>query len=173
MTNKELDALVEQELETWGVAVLLRLAQSLRDKKVVLSEETLKSLQQEVLKTTSAGTQALVIAFNESGRMMDMKGLSYKKMPPIAAIEEFVKHFGLSKFKYVPGYTKGTFPVSQKTAINRIAWGIAANKLAVNTHKPRKWFSKPLYGMIDPLIDNIVTKYQSATGQVIGGIAKF
>ena len=174
MTNKELDELVAQELEDWGRIVLLRLADEIRKKKVVMSEELLKSLQQEVLEAAAGtGVQTLHLAFNQSGRMKDMNVLSYKKMPPIEAIEEFVKYFGLSKFNYVPGYTKGTFPINQSKAINRIAWGIAANKLAVNTHKPKKWFARPFYRMIDPLIDRIVTKYQQATGEVIGGIAKF
>ncbi|TPE43989.1 hypothetical protein [Pontibacter mangrovi] len=173
MTNEELDKLVAQELEEWARIVVLRLASEIRRKKVVMSEKLLKSLQQEVLQQTASGAQAMYLAFNESGRMKDMTALSYKKMPPIEAIEEFVKYFGLSKFNYVPGYNKGTMPLNQSKAINRIAWGIAANKLAVNTHKPKKWFSKAFYGMIDPLIDNVVTKYQEATGEVIGGVAKF
>jgi len=173
MKSDELDELVNQELETWGAMVLQRLAQEIQKKKLVLTEETLKSLQQDVLKASSSSIHQLQLAFSESGRINDMKRIDQKKRPPIEVMEQFVKDVGLSNFAYVPGYKKGQFPLTENQAIKRIAWGIAANKLNNNAHKPKKWFSKTFYGLLNPLIDNIVTKYQDATGQVIGGIAKF
>lgn len=173
MRSDELNALVTQELQMWGVAVLQRLASEMHKKKVVLTQETLKSLHQQVLQTAAAGTQQLHLAFADSGRIQDMKRVGYGKLPPVEAIEKWVKDVGVSRFGYVPGYGKGNFPISESAAIKRIAWGIAANKLANNVHKPKKWFAKPFYEMLNPLIDNIVTKYQEATGEVIGGIAKF
>lgn len=173
MTNEELDKLVGQELEEWARIVVLRLASEIRRKKVIMSEDLLKSLRQEVVQASAAGAQQMYLMFNESGRIKDMTAVSYKKMPPVSAIEDYVKYYGLSKFDYVPGYNKGTMPLNQSKAINRIAWGIAYSKQSVNMHKPKKWFARIFYGTIDPLIDRVVTKYQQATGEVIGGIAKF
>lgn len=172
MTNEELDKLVKEELENWGIAVLMRLQQSIRKNGMVLSAETLNSLQQKVLGETQPGVQQLQLIFQDSGRIKDMGRIKQSALPPVEVLEAYVKRVGIQHFDYVPGYNRGTMPISQEKAINRIAWGIAANKLAKNSHKPKRWFSKSFYGYIDPLINNIVTHYQRATGEVIGAALK-
>jgi len=172
MTNKELDALVAQELEQWGITVLQRLAAEIKKKDLVLSGETLKSLQADVLAQTLPAVNTLHLIFQESGRIKDMKNVNYKNQPPVDVIAEYVKRIGLKQFDYVPGYDRGTMPISQQKAINRIAWGIAIAKQKNNTHKPKKWFSKPLYSMIDPFIDQVVTHYQRATGETLSATIK-
>jgi len=100
--------------------------------------------------------------FQDAGRIRDMKGVTWKKLPPADAMEAYVKKIGLGKFKYVPGYKAGRFPISQKIAMNRIAWGIAKGKQRHNKTVPKKWFAKPFYSMVYDLTENLTVAYQNA-----------
>lgn len=151
---------VNETLQDWGVTVLQVLAEQIKKKKLVLSGELLDSLKFDTLKAAGDQTAKLFLLFQESGRIKDMKALTYKKQPPIKEIEAFVRKVGVAKFKYVPGYTSPGKRPTDDIAIRRIAWGIARHKKKVNTTKPKKWFSKTFYGMLNPLIDNLIEGYQ-------------
>lgn len=170
MTNEELNEIVAAEVQQWGGAVLARLQQRLRQQKLVASAQTLESLHLEALRQTAAGITALSLAFADSGRINDMKGYDRKKAPPLEDIEAWIRSIGLSKFSYWP--KMGTQVPTEQRVVNRLAWGVAINLRKKNQHRPRRWFSKPFYSTIDPLIDRLVTAYQQATGEVIGGAFK-
>lgn len=167
MSNDELNQLVAAEVQEWGAAVLARLQQRLSQQKLVASEQTLRSLQLDALRQTASGITALGVAFADSGRIQDMKGYDRKKAPPIEDIEAWIRAVGLSKFSYWPKL--GSRVPTEQMVVNRLAWGVARSIRRKNLHRPRRWFSKPFYSTIDPLIDRLVTAYQQRTGQVIGG----
>ena len=79
------------------------------------------------------------IGFAGYGRFKDMRQLLYEKMPPIEAMEEFVKEVGLEKFGYVPGYLLNAkyrvLHITDSRAINRIAWGIAVSRLKMGVKR--------------------------------------
>lgn len=166
--QEELDGFVLEELKRFEGVALARLATSLKERNVVLSGETLASLQGEVLKGTQLGTAQLLMAFKESGRIQDMGKVFWKKMPPVSVLEDYVRKVGVGKFAYVPGY-EGRKAPTESVAIKRIAWGIALHRLDDNAHKPKKWYAKPFYSLLNGLIDSLVTRTQQATGQIIGG----
>jgi hypothetical protein len=164
---------INAALEIWGEYVLTVLAEKIRQRKVVLSGELLNSLQYQVLAATADSTGRLYLAFSESGRIKDMRGITRRKMAPISEIEDFVRKVGLSKFKRVPG-TKGGKPITESQAVNRIAWGIARSQRIQQKHKPKKWFAKPFYGTINRLIDHLLDGYGTVamgaiTDEIKGG----
>jgi hypothetical protein len=166
MNQAEIDQLIEAELRDWAAEVLRVLAFQIQKRNLVLTGDLLRSLQYDVLRAAAEGTMRLRLMFEEAGRIKDMKNVRYKKLPPISKLEEYVKEIGLANFKYVPGYTKGRIP-TESQAINRIAWGIATSKRRKNRQVPKKWFAKPFYSMLTPLIRSITDVYIRAASQSI------
>lgn len=164
--QEEVEKFVGEELHRFEAVALAKLAQMLQQRNLVLSGETLRSLQGEVVAGSRTGVAQLLIAFQESGRIKDMSRVNWKQQAPITVLEEYVRKVGVEKFDYVPGYKPRTIP-TENVAVNRIAWGIARSLLHENEHKPSRWFAKPFYSLLNGLIDNLVTRYQQATGQVI------
>lgn len=156
--RQEINAFINKELGEWAVYVLQRLAEQIKKKNLILSGDLLKSLQYELLKASAENVAHLKLAFESSGRHKDMKTVYDDKMPPIDAMEDFIRKVGLQNFKYLP-YRKGKKVPTESIIINRLAWGIAKSRLAQNTTKPKKWFSRPFYGSINVLIENLTTKY--------------
>jgi len=81
------------------------------------------------------------IGFAGYGRFKDMRQLLYGKMPPIDMMEEFVRNVGLEKFSYTPGYLKDAkrrVNIPDNRAVNRIAWGVAINRIKMGVKGGRK-----------------------------------
>ncbi|RDC63267.1 hypothetical protein [Adhaeribacter pallidiroseus] len=167
MTKQELDKLVEGKLEGWSFMVLSLLKQSMKNKRVTLSKETYNSLVAQVQSRSGDVAAKMLLSFHDSGRMRDMNTLRFKKRPPIEALEEFVRNVGIGKFNYSPGYDRGTIPISQAKAINRIAWGIAVSMQNNYQHTPGKWFNKTFFSSINKLCDEIATAYVAESGKHI------
>ncbi|MGI4760519.1 MAG: hypothetical protein ACRYF0_07430 [Janthinobacterium lividum] len=94
----------------------------------MLTEDLLHSLRTEVVGATARHVATMGVLFAQYGRIKDMKGLNRTQAPPIEGIEAYVKKVGISHFEYVPGYKHGQFPLASKTAINRIARGLARDR---------------------------------------------
>ena len=157
--------ILDEEVGDYAARALALLAQAIQAKGLVLSEELLNSLRTQVVGATAQHVASMGILFEQYGRIKDMKGISRTKAPPIEEIEEYVKKVGVSHFAYVPGYKYGQFPLASKTAINRIAWGIARAKVRDNDQvKPKSWFSKTFYQSINSFIDAVTSRYVAATG---------
>ncbi|MDJ1468152.1 hypothetical protein [Xanthocytophaga flava] len=168
ITSEELSRILNEELTYYRTYALNRLSESMRKAGVILSGETLKSLHAEVLQASQNNVARLLLYFNESGRIREMRNLTYRQLPPQSEIEAFVRKVGVSNFRYVPGYKFGHIP-TEDIAVRRIAWGIRIAKRRENTTKPKKWYAKTFYSSLNVLVDNIITRYQQTTGQVIGG----
>jgi len=157
---------INEAIQQWGSLVLAILADKIRQRKLVLSGELLRSLQFEVVKASGEATAKLYLAFEPSGRIKDMRAISRRKQAPVEAMEEFVKKVGIGKFRRVPGYKAGRVP-TESQAINRIAWGIVRGQLKSGKHKPKKWFAKPFYGTIHHLIDSLLQGYATSAAEAI------
>jgi hypothetical protein len=102
-----------------------------------------------------------------------MKGITRTKAAPIEELEEYVKKVGVSHFQYVPGYKYEQFPLASKTAINRIAWGLARAGLRDKAQvRPKSWFSKTFYSTINRFIDAVTSRYLVATGTHLAATLK-
>ncbi|MBF9239545.1 hypothetical protein I2I05_19285 [Hymenobacter sp. BT683] len=160
--------ILDEEVGNYAARALAQLAGAIEKKGLVLTEDLLKSLRSEVVAASAQHVASMGIAFEQYGRIRDMKGLNRTQAPPIEQIEAFVKKVGVGAFAYIPGYRFGQAPLSQAVAINRIAWGIARAKLRDNSEvKPKAWFAKTFYSSINRFIDALTTRYAAQAGQHI------
>ena len=166
--SADFQRILDEELGNYAARALGELAAAIQKKGLVFTEELLQSLRSEVVSASVRHVASMGIAFEEYGRIRDMKGLNRRKAPPIEAIEAYVAKVGVDKFSYVPGYRYGQFPLTKAVALNRIAWGIARAKLRDNEQvRPKAWFAKTFYSSINRLIDGVTTRYAAQTGQHI------
>lgn len=157
--------ILDEEVGDYADRALQLLAAAIQAKGLVLTQELLNSLRTEVVGATAQHVATMGVLFEQYGRIKDMKGISRTKAPPIEEMEAYVKKVGISHFEYVPGYKHGQFPLASKTAINRIAWGLARAKLRDNGQvKPKSWFAKTFYQSINSFIDAVTRRYLVATG---------
>lgn len=162
----EFKRILDEEVSDYAARALGLLTQAIQAKGLVLTEELLRSLQTQVVQASASHVASMGVAFEQYGRIRDMKGIDRSKAPPIEEIEAYVKKVGLSHFAYIPGYTDRSkvLPTSAR-AINRIAWGIARAKLRDNADvRPKSWFAKTFYSSINRFIDAVTTRYVAATG---------
>lgn len=169
----EFKRILDEEVGDYAARALALLTQAIEAKGLVLTEELLHSLRTQVVGATAQHVASMGVLFEQYGRIKDMKGISRTKAPPIEEIEAYVKKVGLSNFQYVPGYKHGQFPLASKTAINRIAWGLARAKLRDNAQvRPKSWFSKTFYSSINRFIDAVTSRYLVATGSHLAASLK-
>lgn len=160
ITPENINAFINDQLGNWSENVQRLLINNLKKSNIDLTHALISSFANQVHNATSESIASVQLAFLDYGRMKDMRRLFYTKMPPVEAMEEFVRKVGLSKFKYVPGYSSQSKVPSESIAIKRIAWGIAAGRLKSYKHKPKKWFAKAFYGQIEVLIQNMISGYK-------------
>ena len=166
--SADFQRILDEELGNYAARALGELAAAIQQKGLVFTEELLQSLRSEVVAASVRHVASMGIAFEEYGRIRDMKGTNRTKAPPIAEIEAYVKKVGIDKFNYVPGYGFRSRPVGLGRTINRIAWGIARARLRDNSQvRPKAWFAKTFYPSINRLIDGVTTRYAAQTGQHI------
>lgn len=131
----------------------LVMKQKLQQSGYVLTGELLDSLRHQAVVVGRDLYAEFSIGFAGYGRYKDMRQLLYGKMPPIEALEEYVRDVGLDKFKYVPGYLLNAkyrvLHIQDSRAVNRIAWGIAMNRLKMGVKGGRnKAFYNPTRGKL-------------------------
>lgn len=125
------------------------------DEGVVLTGETLDSFRTEAATAAGGYIEAKLHAAG-TFRMKDLRSMDYARMPPQAGLENFVEKVGVDKFLYVPGYKKGTRPISDTVACERIAWGI---RMMRRKYPNVKRGYRGIYS--DPLLTEILPKFYS------------
>ncbi len=169
----EFRRILDEELGDYARLSLQLLAASIQAKGLVLTEDLLQSLHSEVAAATAQHVASMGLAFEEYGRIKEMKATSRTKAPPIAAMEAYVKKVGINNFDYVPGYGRNARPVGLGRTINRIAWGLARAQLRDHAAvRPRPWFAKTFYSSINRFIDAVTTRYLAATGTHLAATLK-
>jgi hypothetical protein len=151
---------LQEQLGDWAENTKRELITAIEKRNLKLTDELVRSIEYQVVKAAEDQASGVKLAFEDYGRMKEMRHLFYDKMPPVSVMEEFVRKVGLGKFKYVPGYLNKSKVPSEDVAIKRIAWGISKSRLTDTKHKPRKWFAKNFYSKINILIDRLLEGYQ-------------
>lgn len=160
ITEENINAFINDQLGNWAENSQDLLIQKIQAQKLELTGELLRSFSNQVTEASSQTVAKVQLAFNEYGRMSDMKNFIYTKMPPIAVMEDFVRKIGTDKFKYIPGYTSGKTIPSEAQAVKRLAWALSMGRLKFYRHKPKRWFARAFYGQISVLISNLISGYQ-------------
>jgi len=136
----------------------------LKDRKLVVTEELLKSVSGKLTHNLNEASAELVLEFQMSGRFKDMKKINYtSNAPPVDVMESYVKKIGVGKYKYIPGYTYAgvqRMPTAD-VAAKRIAWGLSQSYIRGKKVKSNRWFSKYFYG---PVVGALVEELIAATG---------
>lgn len=122
----EATAVMQRKLQAAGFVLTGALLDSLRHQAVIVGRDLYAEFS---------------IGFAGYGRFKDMRQLLYGKLPPIDVMEEFVREIGVENFTYTPGYltdAKKRVNIPDSRAINRIAWGIAVNRLKLGVKGGKK-----------------------------------
>jgi hypothetical protein len=156
MNTDKLNKEIYEEVQKWTVALFAIFKANIKAKKLELTGDLKDSFQHFVSQNAQQLSTRLVIDFANQGRFQDMKVLNFGKMPPLDALEDFVRKKGLGAFEYVPDY-HSRFPLRQDVAIRRIAWGIRASFKKRGQVKPNKrWnYAKKFYGEVQDLKDRL------------------
>lgn len=154
---------IHQVLKDWAVLFVHNRIQGAQGANLVASGALTRQMRFEV---TSAlrDVKAVFFAFEEYGRILEMKGVNRKRQIPIDEIVAWVKDKGLDEFRAGFRRRHRRLPTSQTQLLNQIAWGIAMKRLRSKRLKRRKWYSKDresdfdlLYRrLMDALADNTI-----------------
>lgn len=168
--NAEIDEIIQTVLKDWEASVHQKLSEAIRREKLTTTGALLGSLRATLKSASSAYRFALEYHFYDHGRYRDMKKLNYGgKMPPFNTMVDWVKKVGIQRFKYIPGYPRGVFPIGNskskwgtgnKIVENRIAWGFMKHIQKTGYYKRassrKSWYNKVLWGELDELIQALM-----------------
>jgi hypothetical protein len=169
----EFKRILDEEVGDYAAWARGLLTQAIQAKGLVLTEELLHSLRTQVVAASANHVASMGVLFEQYGRIKDMKGLNRTKAPLIEELKTYIKRIGINNSPYVPGCKYGQFPLASKTAINRIAWGLARAKLRDRADvRPKSWFSKTFYANINSFNDAVTSRYMAAAGMHLAASIK-
>lgn len=123
--EKDADEIINGLLAEFADEQILAFHSQLDTKKINKTRELFNSFNKELLKVSANLEFELRIFYDKHGSYRDMNYRKYSKQAPVDAIEEWIKHVGVEKFKTIPSYKKGTRPSTDTIAIRKLAWAIA------------------------------------------------
>ena len=89
------------------------------------------------------------ISFPDAGRFVDIKVKEWRKRPPIAPIQKWVKEHR-KRIRKTPGYgEKANIPRSKKIA--RVASAILFAKTQKPTKRKKRWWNKSIFYLVEVL----------------------
>jgi hypothetical protein len=155
MDKLRLKKAMEQELEIWAEAFLQARTTYLLRQNISASGELIDSLGYQLDKSATEDTIRLLIAFNDYGRIIDMRRVSGSHLGESAVqrVEDWIRDKGLLR-KWIPAFMKKyrlrTIP---QNIINRMAWGVLVKR--TNAWKPKRWYNEAKGGAITDLYNQI------------------
>jgi len=145
-TTPEIIENLELYITAWLELSIRELVQSARDKKMNVTQETIRSIMGSFQGLSPSAVGDVLISFKNSARFLDFrKSPDWQKFPPIKDLEDWVKKIGLNKFKYVPGYKNSSKRPTDDMAARRIAWGVAIHRYHMGAKRKKPWFAKLFY----------------------------
>lgn len=133
ITQQEFEKIIAEEISEMSESALHDFREALEKNGLVLTSDLKNSFTRAIITNSVAMVARAEIAFNAYGRIKDIKRYTYNGyIPPVQAMEEFVRKEGLNEFAWIFYYRhldgrKSAFQ-SEERLINRIAWIIAMNK---------------------------------------------
>ncbi len=149
------------QLREWAVNVQAVLLGELKKRGKKVPSETLRNL------TVMVTGQTFQLAFQDSGRHVDMRSLDYSKRA-IAQGDNFilrwVSRIGVERFRYIPGYERGdSSRLTTEQKEERVASAIIASrgsrvKLA-KRRRGARWFNQTFYSQVEQLVRQLLNNY--------------
>lgn len=159
---------LEEAAAAWLEMAVRELIASAKKNKVELTGETIASIAGSVADFTPDGVGAILIQFQNSGRLQDWRKMEYSKLPPVDILAQWVEKIGIDKFKFVPGYRGKERRISDSQAARRIAWGVAMARYRRGPRRKKRWFAKLMYGpLLARLIDAQIEVLGTSSLQVV------
>lgn len=167
----ELDALkqfIQEEMTKWAAEYIATRKAYLLKRKISASGELIRSLEFELNAQASREAVEMLLAFEEHGRFVDMKGLQ----PPegggeyIAGLVDWMQRKGLAdRFteRYMERHKLRKVP---ERVLVYIAWGIALSR--TDKYKRRAWYNKSRSGATIDLFNNVA----AGIPDIVGGQIK-
>lgn len=154
---------IEEEMKAWiREDVTPTLTAAIRKRQKHIPEATAENLKHEVDTLTGNAIAEYMLMFQDSGRHVDMKKLTFDRAP-IQPGNNFILAWARKKGrkafrKGVPGYTKNSkSKLTEDQQLERIASAIIMAKKQGKKHRRRgQWYNKTMYALVDRLYTRLV-----------------
>lgn len=165
MTPEQQAAFQSRLLQDWAAETLAVLRQVIRERVGYVPTALFDVLKGRVLDAAASEAKGeFQLEFLDAGRHVDMKRLQWSRRPITQDsnfILDWVNRRGIDKFKFVPGYQKGSrVELAREKQAQRIAGAIIAAKgrnLKARRRKTQnKWYNEVFYSRVEILVRRLI-----------------
>lgn len=165
--DTKLIQIIKEIADHFAMDMLQKWTRTIKRRKIVNTQQLLQSLDQETRADLGRVVVSVMFAFEEYGRMIDIKNKRWQYQPPVDSILMWVQKKGLAAFGPDPKPYKRKIKTDQQR-MNEIAWGIAMQyKRNTQKDKPRPWFQSNLYKSLSALYEELSFGIQDRTVEQI------
>ena len=154
--NESLLHIINEESLKFVQTFVAQRKAALQKRKANVSGELLRSLEFDVVKNATRQAVDILIAFNDEGRIIDMRqsSIHYDGLPLIDRLKIWVEKKGVNGF--LNGYKdrRKYYPRDYNKLLTSIAWGIAINR-SKGKFKRKTWWNKAKTAAIADLVNKI------------------
>lgn len=178
---EDLNKILAEVLDNYGDYVIEQLKSNrkrfgLLDNDVRSSGKLIKSMEKQIVFSSSTGLAQLLLGFEPYGRFSDMKAsqINRTKKPPVKELEEMIREKGLEKYKLNKELRKIRRLRGENAAIrdlaSRLATAMFQNKNG--RRKKRRWrFDKVFYGTITKVRKDIAFAFTKEQLEILNKLS--
>ena len=166
--NDAIHAYLREEAQAWVTQFIADRVAFLRSRGIKASGDLERSLAAEVTDAVKAEGIAILIGFEEYGRIVDMRRFN----PPegggdyLLALQDWIRRKGLEQ-KFVQGYMrKRNLKRPPERVLTYIAWGIARKRFD-GKYRRRRWYNKSKSAAITELFRDVAANMPEQVAQQI------
>jgi hypothetical protein len=164
----QINAYLQQEAQAWVTQFIEDRVAYLRSRNIKASGDLQKSLAAEVLAATRAEGVKVLVAFEEYGRIIDMRRFD----PPegggdyLLALQDWIRRKGLEQ-KFIRGYMRRRkLKKVPERVLTYIAWGIARKRFN-GKYRRRRWYNKSKSRAITELFRDVAANMPEQVAEEI------
>jgi hypothetical protein len=159
---------LRNEAEAWATQFIQDRIAFLRSRKISATGDLTNSLAYEVTAGVKSEGVALLMAFEEYGRIIDMRRFN----PPegggdyLMALQDWIRRKGLEQ-KFIRGYMRRRkLKKVPERVLTYIAWGIARKRFE-GKYRRRRWYNKSKSRAISELFQDIAANMPELVAEQI------
>lgn len=166
--KEELKREIMSVADDWAKRFLQGRIARIRKQGMDTSGELVRSMEYALANGSAEAEAArLLIAFNEYGRIAEMREITHDKWGrnAMTRLEAWIVKKGVSRF--TAGFLKNRgLKTPPKNMINQIAWGIMVNR-AEGKFRRKKWYNKPKSGAVTDLYNEVAARMLDAGTEIV------
>lgn len=154
-STKRINSRIAKVGDGWAKKFLAQRKAILSKRKIQASGDLAASIEHAVEEGSGQAAVSLLIAFNDYGRIVEMRRFSHDKWGrnAVTRVEDWIRHKGVSRF--VPGFMqKYQLKNVPKDFINRAAWGILVARSG-GKFRRRPWWNKAKSAALTDLYNQV------------------